>query len=50
MLLQDRPVELPPTDRAQGHIVTLEISSGEVYRGKLIEGASSVASLSTCQC
>jgi small nuclear ribonucleoprotein D3 len=24
----------------QGHIVTLEISSGEVYRGKLIEGAS----------
>jgi hypothetical protein len=24
--------------RVQGHIVTLEITSGEVYRGKLIEG------------
>ena len=31
----------PPEDYAnatQGHIVTLEITSGEVYRGKLIEG------------
>ena len=28
-------------DRWQGHIVTLEITSGEVYRGKLIEGAFS---------
>ena len=26
-------------DTEQGHIVTLEITSGEVYRGKLIEGA-----------
>jgi hypothetical protein len=26
---------------SQGHIVTLEITSGEVYRGKLIEGVSS---------
>lgn len=26
-------------DRAQGHIITIEITSGEVYRGKLIEGA-----------
>jgi small nuclear ribonucleoprotein D3 len=26
------------TNRTQGHIVTLEITSGEVYRGKLIEG------------
>ena len=26
-------------DMEQGHIVTLEITSGEVYRGKLIEGA-----------
>jgi small nuclear ribonucleoprotein (snRNP)-like protein len=25
-------------DSSQGHIVTLEITSGEVYRGKLIEG------------
>jgi hypothetical protein len=25
-------------DKVQGHIVTLEITSGEVYRGKLIEG------------
>lgn len=27
-------------DSFQGHIVTLEITSGEVYRGKLIEGVS----------
>lgn len=25
----------------QGHIVTLEITSGQTYRGKLIEGAPS---------
>jgi hypothetical protein len=25
---------------SQGHVVTLEITSGQVYRGKLIEGAS----------
>ena len=24
---------------AQGHVVTLEITSGQVYRGKLLEGA-----------
>jgi len=29
-------------DMQQGHIVTLEITSGEVYRGKLIEGALGV--------
>jgi hypothetical protein len=26
----------------QGHVVTLEITSGQVYRGKLLEGASSI--------
>jgi hypothetical protein len=26
-------------DNKQGHIITLEITSGEVYRGKLLEGA-----------
>ena len=25
----------------QGHVVTLEITSGQVYRGKLLEGSSS---------
>jgi hypothetical protein len=29
-------------DLQQGHIVTLEITSGEVYRGKLIEGTPSI--------
>lgn len=27
----------------QGHVVTLEITSGQVYRGKLLEGALPVA-------
>jgi hypothetical protein len=26
--------------RSQGHVVTLEITSGQVYRGKLLEGMS----------
>ncbi|CBX96627.1 predicted protein [Plenodomus lingam JN3] len=30
------PIKL--LNEAAGHIVTLEITSGEVYRGKLIEG------------
>lgn len=25
---------------SQGHVVTLEITSGQVYRGKLLEGSS----------
>lgn len=38
-----RCTSIPASDRncadsSQGHIVTLEITSGEVYRGKLIEG------------
>ncbi|KAG7288905.1 hypothetical protein NEMBOFW57_005265 [Staphylotrichum longicolle] len=31
------PIKL--LNEAQGHIVTLEITSGQTYRGKLIEGA-----------
>lgn len=27
----------------QGHVVTLEITSGQVYRGKLLEGAPALA-------
>jgi hypothetical protein len=37
-------------DNKQGHIITLEITSGEVYRGKLLEGTrvpSSKSSLPT---
>lgn len=30
------PIKL--LNEAQGHIVTLEITSGQTYRGKLIEG------------
>ncbi|MCJ1395408.1 small nuclear ribonucleoprotein Sm D3 [Xylographa bjoerkii] len=30
------PIKL--LNEAQGHVVTLEITSGQVYRGKLIEG------------
>jgi hypothetical protein len=30
---------LGSADSVQGHIITLEITSGEVYRGKLLEGA-----------
>jgi len=30
----------------QGHIVTVEITSGQVYRGKLIEGPQSTARVS----
>jgi small nuclear ribonucleoprotein (snRNP)-like protein len=33
------PIKL--LNEAQGHIVTLEITSGTTYRGKLIEGMSS---------
>ncbi|PYH96826.1 hypothetical protein BO71DRAFT_396777 [Aspergillus ellipticus CBS 707.79] len=32
------PIKL--LNEAQGHVVTLEITSGVVYRGKLLEGAS----------
>jgi small nuclear ribonucleoprotein D3 len=32
------PIKL--LNEAQGHIVTLEITSGQTYRGKLIEGMS----------
>ncbi len=32
---------LTTTDCAQGHVVTLELTSGQVYRGKLLEGAKS---------
>ncbi|KAI2049923.1 small nuclear ribonucleoprotein Sm D3 [Ophidiomyces ophidiicola] len=31
------PIKL--LNEAQGHVVTLEITSGQVYRGKLLEGA-----------
>jgi hypothetical protein len=33
-------------DNKQGHIITIEITSGEVYRGKLLEGARSPSSIS----
>jgi small nuclear ribonucleoprotein D3 len=29
---------LVAANRSQGHVVTLEISNGQVYRGKLLEG------------
>jgi hypothetical protein len=32
-------VSRPLTLSSQGHVVTLEITSGVVYRGKLLEGA-----------
>ncbi|TVY56315.1 Small nuclear ribonucleoprotein Sm D3 [Lachnellula cervina] len=32
------PIKL--LNEAQGHVVTLEITSGQVYRGKLLEGSS----------
>jgi small nuclear ribonucleoprotein D3 len=39
-LLCDSSLLLLLTDTsAQGHVVTLEITSGQVYRGKLLEGA-----------
>lgn len=31
------------TSNYQGHVVTLEISSGQVYRGKLLEGVWSLS-------
>lgn len=31
------PIKL--LNEAQGHIITLEITSGQTYRGKLLEGA-----------
>ncbi|KAM5455870.1 small nuclear ribonucleoprotein Sm D3 [Microsporum ferrugineum] len=31
------PIKL--LNEAQGHVITLEITSGHVYRGKLLEGA-----------
>lgn len=34
------PIKL--LNEAQGHIITLEITSGQTYRGKLLEGASTV--------
>jgi len=34
--------------QSQGHIVTVEISSGQVYRGKLLEGASDIEPLAVC--
>lgn len=49
-LLNEAQVSLTPADEsqlhasvanhnvAQGHIVTLEITSGQTYRGKLLEG------------
>ncbi|TQS38333.1 hypothetical protein Golomagni_01162 [Golovinomyces magnicellulatus] len=33
------PIKL--LNEAQGHVVTLEITTGQVYRGKLLEGMSS---------
>lgn len=30
---------------AQGHVVTLELTSGQVYRGKLLEGRKSTSPL-----
>ena len=33
------PIKL--LNEAQGHIVTLEITSGQTYRGKLLEGKAS---------
>ena len=33
----------------QNHVVTLEITSGQVYRGKLIEGARTLANKITSQ-
>lgn len=38
------------TDFQQGHIVTLEITSGEVYRGKLIEGPIPTLSITLKPC
>lgn len=38
------------TDFQQGHIVTLEITSGEVYRGKLIEGPVTILSTTLKPC
>jgi hypothetical protein len=38
------PIKL--LNEAQGHIVTLEITSGQTYRGKLIEGLSLFPSVS----
>lgn len=32
------PIKL--LNEAQGHIITLEITSGQTYRGKLLEGPS----------
>lgn len=29
---------VPAANRSQGHIVTLEITSGQTYRGRLLEG------------
>ena len=34
------PIKL--LNEAQGHVITLEITSGQVYRGKLLEGTSSL--------
>ena len=34
------PIKL--LNEAQGHIITLEITSGQTYRGKLLEGASTL--------
>lgn len=39
---QNIPVTL--LKQAQGHIVTLEITSGQTYRGKLLEGTLPFAS------
>ena len=33
------PIKL--LNEAQGHVITLEITSGQVYRGKLLEGKPS---------
>jgi small nuclear ribonucleoprotein D3 len=37
------PIKL--LNEAQGHVVTLEITSGVVYRGKLLEGAAHLTHL-----
>jgi hypothetical protein len=37
------PIKL--LNEAQGHVVTLEITSGQTYRGKLLEGTRQPQSL-----
>jgi small nuclear ribonucleoprotein D3 len=40
------PIKL--LNEAQGHVVTLEITSGYIYRGKLLEGEADDLSRTSC--